>query len=202
MIALEKFLPELRYEFQDLPDELFKFSLVRAARTMARSGDVDVRRAHIQAEPCVTRYAIHPPLDYELVKIISASTESKSLNLVRHKPKSWNVYAHETVIWYDDLECILQIRNIHCPTTIHLNITVCPPDNTCELPFIYYDQYLELLTMGVKANLLRMLNKPWTNLQLAMVYDRAFQQGINELTVDAHMHKTKGIVKMDFGRVL
>lgn len=210
MVPLEKFLPELRFEFQDLPDELFRFAIVRAAQTMAREGDVDVRRVTIPIERCVTRYALHVPCNYELVNILGIQLDDhscrrrcdKPLNVLYHKPADKNTFMYDPVVWFDDVEQVLFVHNILPPAELKINLTVCPPAEVCELPYLYYDLYADLLTIGVKSNIMRMLNKPWTNLQLAMAYDRAFQRGINDITVKNHLHKTKSAFKMSFGKVL
>lgn len=181
---------------------------MRTIRQMARGGDIDVRRARLQLDPCVTRYSIHPPADCELVNIIGAQLLqdchicwNKPFEFLYHKPATSHTRRHCIVAWFDDVENILNVQGLLNPATLLLNITVCPPDESCEIPYIYYDQYVDLVMLGAKSMILRMHNKPWTNLQLAVVYERSFQQGLHELTVDAHLHKTKSAFKMDFGKV-
>lgn len=113
------------------------------------------------------------------------------------------VVCDRRIAWYDDIEGELHIRNAGCwPTVFYISLAVCPPDDTCELPEAYYSQYSDLLIMGAKALILRMNNKPWTNIQLAAVYDKSFTEGCARATVDAHTHLQRGHIKMGFGRII
>lgn len=207
-VPLSKFLPELRFEFQDLPDELFYFAIVRTARRLANGGDIDIRKSILHIKPYVTRYALRLPPDVDLVNIISLEPQFdykgqlKPLNLLRGRPKNWQNYQYEGIAWYDDIDKIIHVQNYNVLADFILHISVSPLDSACELPLIYYDELIELMMLGIKATILKMDNKPWTNLQLAFTYDKAFDQGVHELTVTNHMHKTKGIFKMNIGRVM
>lgn len=175
---------------------------------MALKGDIDIRQRIIDVEPCVTRYSIHLPADCELVNIISVvlvntgCCDSKGLNYYPHKPFSRQNFMWEKVVWYDDVDKVLHCERFNSPSQIKLHVSVCPIDNACELPAIYKTDYFDLLLTGAKSFILKIFNKPWTNLQLAMVYHNQFLLGINELSAQSKLHKFKGVFKMQTGKII
>lgn len=204
-VPLSKFHPELQFEFPDLPEQLFDFALIRAARTIAKDGKVLQRRCVIHPQPNVCRYALRSPDGLELVAVLSIRHDTPCrTHYVRQSfvaPES-SVCCDRHRAWYDDLEECLHIQTPYLNSIYYVTIAVTPPDAVCDLPAIYYDEYLDLLLLGAKARILRMNNKPWTNLQLAVAYDRSFAEGIQTAAVDTLVHSQTGFIKMQFGRIL
>ena len=64
---LDSFLEELRFEYPTLPAQLFQFYLLKAARNMARQGNLIRRRAAVNLEPCITRYRLESPMGWRYV---------------------------------------------------------------------------------------------------------------------------------------
>ena len=67
---LDSFLEELRFEYPTLPAQLFQFYLLKAARNMARQGNLIRRRAAVNLEPCITRYRLESPDGLEICGIL------------------------------------------------------------------------------------------------------------------------------------
>lgn len=202
---LADFYPEMRFEFPDLPDELFAFALIRAARALAKEGKVVRRRSIVHAYPGVTRYSLRSPDGLEVCAILSI--RQQSCLGTRYIPRRFDPPATagccpSDLAWYDDIEQELRIDAAGCGHLFFLSLAVCPPDNACELPAILYDDYLDLLLLGAKGRILRMSHKPWTDLQLAQVYERSFNAGIQSAAVEVHTHLQRGSIKMNFGRIL
>ena len=206
-VPLEKFLPELRFEFTDLPDALFKYALIRAARTMAQEGNLIRRRAVIYTKPGVTRYALRSPDGLEIHAILGAKASScctTDKRLKRHfePPMGVHYICNKDSVWYDEHEEVLHI-DLGCHyQEVYVTLSVVPPDDACELPAIYFDEYVDMLLEGAKARILRQNNKPWTNLQLANAYEKNFTESIAFAAMETHAHKMRGSVKMNFGRVM
>lgn len=207
MVPLEKFLPELRFEFTDLPDALFKYAVIRAARVMAQDGNLIRRKAVIHTKPGVTRYALRSPDGLEICSILGAKASScctsdhRLTRYIEPPRRSCHVCGKDAV-WYDDQEEVLHIEAWCHYHEVYVTVAVCPPDDACELPAAYYDDYIEVLLQGAKARILRMNNKPWTNLQLANAYEKNFVESIAYVAVEAQTHKMRGSFKINFGRIM
>lgn len=205
-VALDKFLPELRFEFSDLPDPLFKWALLRSARDMAREGNLVRRRAIIHTQCNVTRYALRVPDGLELCAILGIHAISccRDFHNVRRSfdPPEGAICCGREKAWYDDLEGELHLVSPYFPGTYFVTMAVMPADDACELPALYYDEHIDVLLTGARARILRMVNKPWTNLQMADAYEKHFRESIAIAAVDTNTHMMRGTVKMNFGRVL
>ena len=206
-VPLSKFHPELRFEFIDLPTQLFDYALIRAARTIAKDGGVIRRRIVINPTPYVENYKLRSPDGFEVCSVLGIWYDSccgdgqvargfTPLPSARLCPRDY--------AWYDDIEEELHIVQGVCryPCLFYVTVSVCPPDETCELPAVFYDEYVDLLLLGAKARILRLNNKPWTNLQLAALYEKGFTEGIALASVEAHTKKMRGLIKMRPGRIL
>ena len=204
-VELEKFLPELRFEFPDLPEQLFKYALLRAARTAAHEGNLIRRKAIINSQRGVTRYALHSPDGMEICAILGI--RHSSCCETRYMPRSFDppensCLCYREMAWYDDKEGVLHVVAACTPGTFYVSYAVAPKDDACTLPVEFYDDYLDILISGAKARIYRMGNKSWTNFQLADGYEKDFFQAINAAAVEAHTHKMRGRIKMNFGRTL
>ena len=204
-VPLDKFLPELQFEFTDLPDPLFKWAILRAARDMARNGNLLRRRAVIHTQCGVTRYALRSPDGLEICGILGirgmACCGDHIVKRSFDPPAQARQCGRERA-WYDEQEGVLNLVSPYFPGEYFISMSVCPPDDACELPAAYYDDHVDILLTGARARILRMSNKPWTNLQLADAYEKHFNEGIADAAVDTHTHMMRGSVKMHFGRAL
>lgn len=205
-VPLSKFYPELRFEFSDLPDPLFDYALIQTARTMAKDGKLVRRRAVITPQGNVTTYSLRSPDGLEVCGILGIRIAT---NLGEHLiGRSFDPPAHSRccgrdLAWYDDIENELHLQpHCACRACYYISLAVCPSDTACELPAVFYDDHLDLLLTGAKSRILRMDNKPWTNLQLAMAYDKAFNAALPSAAIDTHTHLQRGSIKMHFGRIL
>lgn len=204
-VPLNKFLPELRFEFKDLPDELFYFALLRVARVMAQEGNLIRRRVMIEAQPGVTRYALRSPdgLDVNAILDIRVAHCCETHGVRRSFiPPDEACCVAQDVAWYDDIEEVLHIEKPLCNATYYVLLSVAPAYDACELPAVFYDDYIDTLMLGAKSRILCIDNKPWTNLQLSSLYDRLFTENIPLLAMELATHKQRGAVKMKFGKVL
>lgn len=204
-VPLSKFLPELRFEFKDLPDELFYFALLRSARAMAQEGHLIRRRAVINTQHCVTRYALHSPDELEINAILGIRVSSCCYDgAVKRSfdPPDDSCCVHADTTWFDDIEQVLHIEKPLHHATYYVTLSVMPTLDACALPAVFYNEYIETLMLGAKSRILRIDNKPWTNLQLAALYDKNFVDNIPLHAMEVATHKQRGFVKMKFGKVL
>lgn len=206
-VPLSKFHPELKFEFGDLPEQLFDYALIRAARTLAKEGNVIRRRVIVQLYPNAETYKLRSPDGLEFCSILSVYFASSAcccdVELRRSfDPPRGSLLCARSFAWYDDIEEELHVTGCHKNDTLYVTMSVCPPDDTCEFPSILFDDYVDLLLLGAKARILRIDNKPWTNLQLATMYEKGFNDGIAAAAVDTFTKHQRGSIKVNWGKIL
>lgn len=70
MIPLTELHDELRFEYPDLPVELFDYYLTRTAADMAERGNLLKRKITIHLEPNITRYALKSPDSLRMLQVL------------------------------------------------------------------------------------------------------------------------------------
>ena len=205
-VPLGDFLEELRFEFPDLPDELFRYYLVKAARIMARDGKLIRRRAIIRTQHCVTRYALGSPDGLEICGILSikaAPCGGCEHSVTRYfVPPVTSCSCSPENASFDPQDNVLHLRSPFTEAAYHIELAVCPAKDACELPEIYMSEHLDTLVTGARAYILLIPNRPWTNLNLGQAYMNDFMERVSRSGIDTASHKMRGSLKMNFGRAL
>lgn len=204
---LDSFLEELRFEYPTLPVQLFQFYLLKAARSMSRQGNLIRRRAVINLEPCVTRYHLESPDGLEICGILrsyiipSGCCGGHDARETFTLPQGLCPCGRE-VVWYDDLEKVLHVKHANAPGRLLIELAVMPGQKACELPAVLYTDWLDTLLMGVRAYIMLIPARPWTNVQMGRAYMNEFEKRITAAAVETATHKMRGSVHMQFGRVM
>ena len=205
-VPISKFRPELKFEFIDLPDQLFDYALIKAARTLAKDGSLIRRRIVIHPVPNAETYKLTSPDGLEICAILGIwydSCCSEGRVSRGYQPPANAQVCPRNYAWYDDITDELHILNSCAANRVYyITVSVCPADDACEFPSVLYDEYFDLLLLGAKSRILRMNNKPWTNLQLSVMYEKQFTEGIASASVEAHTKKQRGMIKMHWGKIL
>lgn len=203
---LSEFYDELRFEFPDLPSQLFDHYLIRTARTMAMQGNLIRRHAFIEARHGVNRYRLESPDGMEICGVLSirhnpaCSCLSTEIRRSFAEPEGF-FSCHREIAWNDD-DGVIHLHPQYCHGIYHLTLSVTPSTGACELPERYFTHHLQTLNMGTKASLLLLSGRPWSNLSLGSNYYNEFLDRIKREAIDTATHKMRGSVKMQFGRVL
>lgn len=213
MIPLTELHEELRFEYPDLPAQLFDYYLTRTAADMAERGNLIRRRVAIELEPGVTRYALRSPDGLRLWAILGI-WHSSCGNLdcdAREVRRSLSPPHNATwcgcgdrgkLVWWDVQEQVLH-ANMSCQGgVLYVSIAVVPDRKACELPKIYQDEYLETLLMGTRSAIMLITGRPWTNLRLGGQLRTAYLDMIQSLSVGVHTKQQRGAIQMNFGRAL
>lgn len=205
-VPLADFLEELRFEFPDLPDELFRYYLLKAARVMARDGKLIRRRAVIQTQQCVTRYALNSPDGMDICGILSIKAapcggSERGVTRSFTTPVNSRSCTSENAS-FDPQENVLHLRSPFVAATYHVELAVCPAKDACELPAVYMDDHLDTLITGARGYILLIPNRPWTNLNLGQAYLNDFTERVRRDGIDTASHKMRGSLKLNFGRAL
>lgn len=206
-LPLIDFHDELRFEFPDLPAQLFDHYLVSAAIKMAKAGNLIRRRAVIKAQHGVTRYRLESPDGLDLHTILGIMSAPDcgcgSYAITRSFDPPEGAYScGREIAWYDDIEKVLHVCPPYCHGHYFVTMAVAPKRGTCELPEKFMTEFLDTLIMGTKASILLITGRPWTNLQLGNAYANEFTKMIGTNAVDTATQRQRRSVKMQFGRVL
>lgn len=212
MIPLTELHEELRFEYPDLPAELFDYYLVRTAVDMAERGSLIRRRVAIELEPGISRYALRSPDGLKLWAIMGIwHSPSGSLDcgvsevrrsfLPPHNAAWCGCGENRRLVWWDTQEQELHV-NMCCGGMIYVNIAVVPDRKACELPKVYQEEYLETLLMGTRAAIMLITGRPWTNLRLGGQLRTEYLSMIKALSIDKLTKQQRGVIRMNFGRAL
>lgn len=205
-LPLSEFQEELRFEFPDLPVQLFDYYLVRTAREMAKKGNLIRRKAIVHLQCGVTRYVLEAPDGMEICGILGARINQNCSCFNKEARRTFvapegSQSCRSNMVWFDDAENVLHVNTPFIESALYVTLAVTPAKGDCELPDKYMD-FLPTLMMGTRAQLLLLTGRPWTNLALGQAYYNEFLKQIQELAIDVSTHKMRGSVKMNFGRVL
>ena len=200
------FCEELRFEFPKLPDPLFHFYTVKAAREASVRGNLVRRRAFIQSLPGEEEYLLESPDGLDVTGILRiAEFPHCSCHMdVRRTftfPEGCRFCGRRTA-WYETHDRTLHIDRTCCGSDFLVELAVAPSREACELPAVLYDDWLELIVLGAKAGILMVPGRDWTSLPLGRAYMQEFLNRIRDAAVDTAVHRMKGGARMDFGRVM
>lgn len=204
---LSDFRAELHFEYPELPDQLWDYYLVKVAIDMAKRGNFVRRRIALQAQPCVTRYQLKSPDGLDICGILGIRHATCG-HCHTHKvhrtfdPPEYSACCSKEVAWYDIYENVFHIHHDHCAGMYYITVAVAPEMGACELPVVFYDELLQPLLYGVKGQVLMLAGKSWTNLQLGKAYTDEYRNSIGQYAQDFLTRKQRGIVHMNFGKVM
>lgn len=197
MLPLSEFHDELRFEYPNLPSQLFDYYLIKTAIKMARDGNILRRRVKIDVQPGVPNYSIDLPEGLSLIGILDATHGHCE------RPAKRGTMPHmcgRENIWFDDIENEINFDNIS--GQMFVLVSVAPTQDTCELPSEYKEKYLDTLVTGTRAAIMMITGRPWSNLQLGAALEQRFKQMVSNDAVELMTHKQRGGIHMNFGRVL
>lgn len=207
-IAVSKFFEELRFEFKDLPPQLFQYYILQTAVDMAEKANVLRRWCKIELEPCVTRYALLSPDGLRVWAIMgifhsngAPDCNSRVVNRTYGPPE--NACAlHKDIAWYDPYDDVLHYNGTCECGNLYVNVSVTPERNACELPRIYYDRFYSSLLMGTRARIMLISGRPWTNMRVGASLMQEYEQMLSQEAVRVAERRQRGIIKIQFGKVM
>lgn len=205
-VPLDEFYPELRFEFKDLPPQLFAYYVQRVAVDMAEKGNLVRRWVRIELEPCVTRYALLSPDGLTLWAIMGIFHTRHCECGVKHTQRFYgppsNACCLPDAAWWDPYEQVLHYTGSCFTGCVYVNMAVVPPRDACELPKIYKDRFFTTLLMGVRAKILLITNREWTNLKVGAALQQEYEQMLARDAVRVAQRQQRGQVKIQFGKVM
>lgn len=207
-IRHEDFYPELRFEFKDLPPQLFQYYVMQTAVDMAEKGNIIRRWCEIELEPCVTRYALLSPDGLRVWAINGIFRSPGPIDChVRRTRRTYGPPEHaccvpENIAWYDPYDGVLHYTgDCHCGN-LFVNVSVVPGRNDCQLPEIYFDRFYSTLLMGTRARIMLITSRPWTNMRVGAQLMQEYERMLAQDAVRVAERQQRGSIKIQFGKVM
>lgn len=203
-----KFQEELRFEFKDLPPQLFQYYIMQTAVDMAEKGNLIRRWCQIELEPCVTRYALKSPDGMRIWAIMGIFRSPGPIDChVRETRRTYGPPSNaccvpENVAWYDPYDGVLHYEGDCACGNLFVNVSVVPERTACELPRIYYDRFYSALLVGVRARIMLITGRPWTNMRVGSQLMLEYERMLSQDAVRVAERKQRGSIKIQFGKVM
>lgn len=208
LTRLEDFHPELRFEFKDLPPQLFSYYILQTAVDMAEKSNLLRRWVNIELESCVTRYALVSPDGLRLWNVMGVFRSSGSTECgVKHTRRSYgppegSCCCSPNVAWWDPYEQVLHYTGDCQCGVLFVNVSVVPERDACQLPKIYQERFYSTLLMGVRARIMLITGRPWTNLRVGAELMNEYERMLARDAVRVAERQQRGQIKIQFGRVM
>ena len=190
-IGLDAFLPRVTLVAQGVPDDVAIEYIRQSAMRLAKDSRLLKRTAYADVQAGVADYYI-------------ANGEQEQINLLYDiqlgKPHSWcgGVNLSDTGCFVALQTCRNPFFTFEPPDKVILARTpkhdgekqlrfdyyAVPTQNCCKVDKLLYDRYHDTVVNGALADLLLMRKYEFADPQLALAYDRRFQQGIAQAKVD------------------
>lgn len=182
-VKLNVFFPELRFEFQDLPPQMYVYYLQQTAIDMAEKGNLLRYWEEVPLEKGVTRYTLHPPVDtrvWLVMGIFHSPRPGVPPFICPNMPPlvcdddvtdvlpEGAFFCHKNIAWYDPYTKSLHYNDAcnQPGERLFVNVSLTLEDGLCQLPQLYKDRFHEMLLLGTRARIRLIPRKEWTDLKL------------------------------------
>ena len=194
-VPVQQFIPELSFEFSDMPEDGFAHFVLSAINTFARRSNVLRRKATIRVTQCVDNYLLEPQDCVDIVAIMGIrmlrpTCGSRILRLTGEPGDVW----WGVQSWFEAPN-VIHITNTSCNSEYEVYFSVAPRYDACEVDEILLTQYSEAILAGARAKLYGLGNKPWSSLQRMEYHERLFDKAIRAAAVEALTGGQRGAIK-------
>lgn len=206
-VALAEFIPELAFEFQEMPEEALPNYVLRAITRLAREGNVIRRRVEVYTQPCVNNYILEPPDCMELVAVMGVCRlPSNHCGCVGNYVTRLTAHNHcqmpcGVCSWFESPN-IIHFHPVNCGDIFSVEIAVAPTYDACEVDRIFLTQYYDVVMSGARAYLYEMAAKPWSSLNRAAEYEARFIAGIRNAAVETMMGGQRGAFRVQRPKIM
>lgn len=203
-VDIDSLLPEIKFEFPELPQEMFRYYVRKVSRQMSMDGNLLRSRVVIPVQYGVYRYRLDPPDGSELLRILRLYHDNNcgTHDVIRfyNKPVS-DCHLH-SYAYYDDYEREIYINTDYIGGAYNVVISVMPASDSCVLPLEFSNIWLEALLTGVRGELFSIAGRAWSNPQQGFFLKKQCRDLTNSLALDKLTHNNNGAIKMNFGKVM
>lgn len=201
-VSVREFLPELTFEFTEMPEEGMPHFVLRAINRIARQSNCLRRTATIHTQPCVDNYLLEPQDCMDIVAVMSVckhggcgcSDVTRITSEPCHLPCG-------TMSWFEAPNTIY-FSNTRHHNVFRVSMSVAPTYETCEVDRILLTNFYDTVLNGTKFYLYSMTDKPWSSVNRAQEYEVRFLQGIRSAALEALTGGQRGMFRTKRPRIL
>lgn len=178
-VKLKEFFPELRFEFQDLPPQLYTYYLWQTAVDMAEKGNLLRYWEEVPLKKDVTRYFLTPPENTVIWNVMGIFHSPRagipgideipggSDEITDVLPQG-AFFCHKNIAWYEPYTKSLHYNDAAnaAGQSLYVNVSLTLGDEGCELPAVYKERFHEMLILGTRARIKLIPGKEWSNIEL------------------------------------
>lgn len=197
-VPVQEFIPELAFEFTDMPENAFHHFVLKAINKLARKGNVLRRTALIHTYPCITNYLLEPQDCMDVVAVMGIRNMCHPCGVTGVTRLT---HAHVpcympcgTYSWFEHPN-VIHITNTQREGQYQVEFSVAPTYDACEVDRILLDNYYEVVLDGARTDLYAMSNKPWSSLQRMEYYRQQFLGGISRAAVETLAGGQRGALR-------
>lgn len=147
----------------------------------------------VTIEPGVVDYDLSPPSGYLVVKVQKAWVENNQIDPVapdfvrdaavynrlfasyQSAPSTPTAYLQKE----ERLISLWPVADKQYPNGLTMRVALKPTRSSEKIDDVIFEEYAEAIASGALTRLMSSAGKPYTNLEMAVVHQAKFQQGIN-----------------------
>ncbi|MBQ3569532.1 MAG: hypothetical protein IJA20_02540 [Methanocorpusculum sp.] len=194
-VSVQEFIPELSFEFTDMPENAFAHFILKAINNIARRGNVLRRTATIHTQDCVDNYRLEPQDCMDIVAVMGiCKRDNCGCSPITRLTGQPCCLPCGSFSWFEKPN-IIHISDARCGNCYDVKFSVAPTYDACEVDEILLTQYYDLVMDGVRADLYGMGNKPWSSLQRLEYHKQQFDKGIRKAAIETLTGGQRGALK-------
>lgn len=201
-VSVSEFIPELAFEFPDMPDDAFAHFILRAINRLARASNVLRRDANIVAQRCVETYLLEPQDCVDIVAVmgIRGGPRCNAFEVTRLLSRPAELPCG-SYAWLEEPN-IIHITRTQDDERFTVVLSVAPTFDACEVDRILLTNFYDVVIDGTKSFLYGMGNKPWSSVARAQEFELKFSNGIGRITLERLSGGQRGVIKRYMPRIL
>lgn len=193
-VSLQEFIPELAFEFTEMPEEAFPHYLLKAIDRFARNSNALRRTVHICTQNCVNRYLIDPPDCMQIVALLDICGDTCGAHPVRLTSAVPCLRGCASSVWFERPNII----GFSQPGgSYQITLSVTPTRQSCEVDEILLTDFAETILDGTRHYLYGMTGKPWSSVQRSQESEMRFIQGIRQAAVETLTGGQRGTFRLN-----
>lgn len=201
-VPVDDFLPELMFEFPDVPHDALVNYVLRAIDRLCEKANVLRRTAIVHTQRCIKNYLIEPPDCMDVIAIMAVDEGKRGcfpFVKLRRMFKAPSTYLVDAVTV--ERNELIFTRPLDKAEYI-VTMSVKPRYDACEVDAILKERFYDTIQAGVKASLCAMAGKNWSNNSHAEYWEKKFLIGAASAAVETLSNKQRGVINAARPRIL
>lgn len=195
-VDIDEFLPELRLEIPELPDDVLMSYVRRAAIDFCERSRVLQRVVTICLQECVPNYLLESP-DCMRIVAVTGICRSCGGDYQRLTSSPCHVPCLNRAAWWDQNEGSIWLHPAPSqPDNIMVRVAVAPEQDACELDAVLFNKYREAIIAGTRSFLYAIPRREWSSQPQADAARAEFDRRIASAGVDRLLGGQQGTTTM------